>query len=191
MRRQRQFPMLPDQIPAKAVMRLLAHEMKTGGLVNAARRDQHVVCPQCKLAIPRPAGKADTVADEPASDAKPASLWLDIKQSQFGDFFAVPDEEYRADDFAIALSNPPALPPGIEILDKTRGDPRDQCLESRVDAIFLGIEDAVAGDDPPDVARLVRAEDVRELRLFASHPQQAFDPLQLRNQLPRRGSRQL
>src|SRR5260370_11483103 len=190
MRRQRQFPMLPDQIPAKAVMRLLAHEMKTGGLVNAAPRAQHVVCPQCTLAIPRRAGKADTLPDEPASDAKPASLWLDIKQSQFGDFFAVPDEEYRADDFAITLGNPAALPPGIEILDKTRGDPRDQCLESRPEAIFRGIEDAVAVDDPADVARLVRAEDVGEFGLFASHAEQAFNPLQRGNQLRLVGSRQ-
>src|SRR5260370_16882654 len=95
MRPQRQFPMLPDQIPAKAVMRLLAHEMKTGGLVNAARRDQHVVCPQCKLAIPRPAGKADTVADEPASDPKPATLCLHLHHSHFPHFSAAPYTTYH------------------------------------------------------------------------------------------------
>src|SRR5260370_4301711 len=190
MRRQRQFPMLPDQIPAKAVMRLLAHEMKTGGLVNAAPRAQHVVCPQCTLAIPRRAGKADTLPDEPASDAKPASLWLDIKQSQFGDFFAVPDEEYRADDFAITLGNPAALPPGIEILDKTRGDPRDQCLESRTEAIFLGIEDAVAVDPPADVAPLVRAGDLRKVGLFPSDAAHAFTPLPPGNQPSLLGSLQ-
>src|SRR5438105_747694 len=81
MRRQRQFPILPDQIKAKAVMRLLTHQVKTCGLVYAARRNQHVICPQCELAIARSAGKADTFADEPASNAKPASLWLDVKQS--------------------------------------------------------------------------------------------------------------
>jgi hypothetical protein len=138
MRRQRQFPVLPDQITANAVIRLLTHEVKTGGLVNAARRDQHVVCPQCKIAIARPTRKADTLPDEPASNAEPTSPWLDKKQSQFGDFLAVPDEQHGADDFAISPGDPATLPPGIEILDKPHGDPRDQRLESRIQAIFLG-----------------------------------------------------
>src|SRR6516165_10096427 len=110
-------------------MGLLTHKMKTVRLVNPARRDQHVVCPQCELVIARSARKPDTFFDEPASNAEPASLWLNKKQSQLGGFFAVPDEEHRADDFAITLGDPAALPPSIEILDKTRGDPRDQCFE--------------------------------------------------------------
>src|ERR1700730_357399 len=113
MRGQRQFPVLPDQIAAKAVMRLLARQAKPGGLVNAARRDQYVVCPQCELAIARSAREADTLPYEPASNPEPASLWLNQKQAQFANFFAVPDEEYRADDFAVTLGDPAALPPGI------------------------------------------------------------------------------
>src|SRR5271155_4479667 len=183
MRPQRQFPVLPDQITAEAVMRLLAHQMKTVRLVNPARRDQHVVCPQCQLAIARSASEADTLHDEPASNAEPASLWLDEKQSQLGDFVAVPDEQYRADDFAVTLGDPAALPPGIEILDKTRGDPRDQRLESHIQSIFLGVAHAVAVDDPAHVARLVRAQDVREFTLFAAQPEQALYSLQRCNQL--------
>src|SRR6202040_3842333 len=169
MRPQRQFPILPDQITAKAVMGPLPHEVKTVRLVNPARRDQHVVGPQCQLAIARSASEADTLPDEPASNAEPASRWLNEKQPQFGDFFAVPDEQYRADDFAVTLGDPAALSPGIEILDKSCGDPRDQRLESRIQAIFLGIKDAVTVDDPADVAGLVRTQEIREFGLFALH----------------------
>ena len=41
----------------------------------------------------------------------------------------------------------------------------------------------MAVDDPADVARLVRAEDIRAFALFATRPEQALDPLQRRNQL--------
>src|ERR1700730_14838666 len=111
MRPQRQFPILPDQITAKAVMRLLTHEVKTVRLVNPTRGDQHVVCPQGQVAIARSAGKADALFDEPEPNAEPASLWLDVKQPQFGGFFAVPDEQYRTADFAVTLGDPAALPP--------------------------------------------------------------------------------
>ena len=145
MRAQRQFPVLPDQFAAKTVMWLLAHQMKTGGLVNPPRGDQHVVCPQGELAIARSAGKADTLPDKAASNAEPASRRLDEEQSQFGDFFAVPDEEYRADNSAVTLGDPAALAPSIEIIKEVGGDASDKRLEAHVQTIFLGVEQRHGG----------------------------------------------
>ena len=55
---------------------------------------------------------------------------------------------------------PAALAGSVEIVDKGGGDLRDQRLETCVEAVFLGIKNAVAMNDPADVARLVRAQDV-------------------------------
>src|SRR6202022_3446845 len=105
-------------------------------------------------------GKADALGDEPAADPEPPRRGLDIEQTQFGLLVALFDEEYGAGDRTLALGDPAALVPGVEILDERRSDPRDQRLEGLVEAVLLGIEGAVAVDDPTHVARLGRAQNV-------------------------------
>src|SRR5215469_16211783 len=144
-------------------MRFLANQAKTRRLIDAAGGDQHVVGPQRDFAITDPAGRAETFADKSASNAEPSSLRLDIQQTQFGDFFAILDEQHRAGDLAVALGDPAALAPSIEILDEGGGDARDQCLEAHVKAIFRGVEHAVAMNDPTHIARLVRPKNIVRL----------------------------
>src|SRR5216683_7648923 len=120
--------------------------------------DQHIVGPQRDLAIAPLAGEADALGDEPAADPEPARPGLDIEQAQFGDLLALLDEQHRTGDRTLALGDPAALARGVEILDEPGGDPRDQRLEGRIEAVLLGLEGAVAVDDPAHVARLVQAQ---------------------------------
>src|SRR5713101_506663 len=178
---QRQFPVLADEVAPKAVMRLLANQMKAGRAVNTAGGDQHIVRPQCDLAVAGPAGKADAFADQPAADGKAAGLGLDVEQTQLGDLVAILDQQYRANDFAIALGDPAALSPGIEVLDECRSNPCDEGLEALVQAIFLGVKRAVPMDDPPHVAGLVLAKNVGRLASLASVSEQPLDRSKRRN----------
>src|SRR5215831_14984023 len=95
---QRQFPILSDQVAAEAVMWFFADQTKAGSLIDTASGHQHVICPQCNLAIAGPSGEADTLGDQPGPDAEPAGFRLDVKQAQLSDFVAILDEQYRTDN---------------------------------------------------------------------------------------------
>jgi hypothetical protein len=68
------------------------------------------------------------------------------------------DQEHAADIAAVALGDPAGFPGRVEAVDEVGGDPRHQRLEAPVPGVFAGIEGAVAGDDPADVAVLRRAQ---------------------------------
>src|SRR3984893_8015602 len=130
MRHQRQFPVLADEIAPEAVVRLLANKMKARRLVDGAGGDQHVVRPKRDLAVARPTGKADAFADQPPANGKAAGTGLHVEQAQFGDLVAVLDEQDRADNFAVALGDPAALAPDVEIVDERCGYSCHECLEA-------------------------------------------------------------
>src|SRR5439155_1141115 len=62
------------------------------------------------------------------------------------------DQEDRADDLAVLLGEPAALPLWVVALAERRHDAGDQRLELHIPAVFLCIEHTVAVDDPAHVA---------------------------------------
>jgi hypothetical protein len=73
----------------------------------------------------------------------------------------LPHEQHRADRSAVALGDPAALPPGIVVAPELRDDLGDQRLEPGIEAVLIGIQDAVAMHDPAEIAGLLRAQEVR------------------------------
>ena len=73
---------------------------------------------------------------------------------------------------------PAALAGFVEILDEGGGDLRDQSLETCVEAVFLRIKNAVAMNDPADITRLVRAQDVGRPGGFPRLPKQPLGGLE-------------
>ena len=70
------FPGLPDQIDAETVVRLFPGEAKAGGLIDAARGEQHALRPQRDLAVAALACKADALFGQGAADAEAARFLL-------------------------------------------------------------------------------------------------------------------
>src|SRR5262249_17433413 len=125
---------------------------EAGGLVDTARRHQHVVGPKRQGAISRFACKLDAFINQLATDAETARRRLDIEQPQFGTRIAVAYQKYTAHHLAIALGDPEPLLVGIEALDERGGNLGDQPLEGRVPAILLRVEHGLAMDDPAEIA---------------------------------------
>ncbi len=81
---EREFPELPDEIVAEAVVLLFLRERKAGAFIDAARRMQNVVGPECEFAITGLPGERNTFVDEPCAHAHSASRRLDQKQTELG-----------------------------------------------------------------------------------------------------------
>src|SRR5260370_66996 len=152
-----------DGVVAEAPVRLLVDQAEAGGLVDAPGGAQHAVGPQRELPVAGVPREAHALVHEARADAEPARLRLDQQQPQLGDGLRVLDEEHGADDLAVLLRDPAALPPRVVVLDERRHDARDQRLEALVPAVLLRVQRAVAVDEPAHVARLVGPEHVRSL----------------------------
>ena len=81
---------------------------------------------------------------------------LDEQQAKLRDRLRFGNDEDRADDLSVALGDPAALALRIEVVDEVGDDARDEGLEAFVPAVLLGVEHAVAMDDPAHVAGAVR-----------------------------------
>src|SRR5205823_9305149 len=73
-----------------------------------------------------------------------------------------PDEEDRADDFALALGDPATLALGVVAFDEPGDDLGDQRLKPRVPAVFPGVQYAVAMYHPAQVAGPVASHAIRD-----------------------------
>lgn len=68
---------------------------------------------------------------------------------------------HRSHVFPVTLGDPAPFVRGVEVGDEVGDDACDERLEAFVPAELVGIEHAVAPDDPAEVAGLVRTEKVR------------------------------
>src|SRR5688572_18089686 len=125
-------------------MLLLANELEARGLVDLARRDEHVVRPQRELAVPLRAREANAFVDELAAYAQATRRRLDIQQTQLRNLVARAHQEDAADDLAVALRNPRVLARRIEVHDEAAQDLRDERLIGLIPAVFLGVEHRLA-----------------------------------------------
>src|ERR1700693_41609 len=91
----------------------------------------------------------------------------DQEHPKLRDLFRLPDEEDRPHDLSLSLGDPAALARGIEIPDESRRDLGHERFEGLIPAVLLRVERAVTMDHPTHVARLVRPQNVRSLRLPA------------------------
>src|SRR5215831_10579274 len=141
-------------------MRLLGDEAEACPLVDMARGMEDVVGPERHAPVARVTGEAEALLHQPASQTEPARLGLHQQQTELRHFVALADHHYRAQDLPLALGDPAALAPGIEFLEEFGGDLRHQRLEALVPAIFLGIEGAMAVDDPAQIPRPMWPENI-------------------------------
>src|SRR6202795_2079200 len=111
-----QFPGLPDQVVAEAVMGLVAHEAIARSLVDAPRGHENAIGPERDLPVARLAREALALGDEARADPEAARRRLDEQEPELGDRLRVRDEEDRADDLAVLLGHPAALALRIEAL---------------------------------------------------------------------------
>src|SRR5262249_17419236 len=150
-RSQRQLPDLADEVLAEAVMLLALDEAEPGGLVEAPRRDQHVVGPEPEPAVAAAPRETDAFGDEALADAEAARLGRDDEEAELGDALRLFHDEDRADDLALAFGDPAALALRIEMAEELGGDLGDQRLELLVPAKLLGVEAAVERHHPAHV----------------------------------------
>ena len=103
---------------------------------------------------------------EPRAQAVAACPGLDEQHPQLCDaalgfaagLVACLHEEHATGVAAVELGDPARLALRIELLDEACRDVRHQRLKTCVPAVFLGIERAVARNDPADVAGARRAQ---------------------------------
>ena len=156
--------MLSDEFVAEAVMRLLVDQLEAGRLVDPARGTEHVVGPQDDVLVPRLPGEPEALVDEPMSDAEPARPRLDEEQPELRAVVVAPAAQHAPGASSVDLGDP-------RLLARVRGsaevgdDPRHEPLEVVVPPVFIGVDRAVALDDPPAVAGL----EVANLDLSGRH----------------------
>src|ERR1700722_4542646 len=137
---------------AERMMRLFADEAEPSRLIDPARGDQNVVGPQGKLAVSELARASDARVHQLAPDASAAGAWLDIEQPEFRDPRIVAlHQENRADGRAAALGDPAVFSERVEFGDKGPENAAGEPLVSPIPAVFLGVQDRLAMDDPADV----------------------------------------
>src|SRR5713101_5945826 len=104
-----QIPRLSDQVAPEAMVRLFAGQLETSLLVQAARRSQLTLRPECDLAIPRTAGEAHALADQGAADAQAAGRGLHQQEAELGDGLRFSHQQNGAEIFARPLRDPATL----------------------------------------------------------------------------------
>jgi hypothetical protein len=140
-------------------MRLGRHEREAGIPINPAGGDQNALGPQRDLAIAAGFCECDAFGDQPLAQSLSTSGRIDNEQADFRDIVAVSHQKDRADLRAIKLGDPAALARGVERGEELCGDFRDQALERGVEAVFGGVECAVALHHPSHVAGAGAAQD--------------------------------
>src|ERR1700678_739032 len=134
---------------AERVMRLFAGETESRRLIDAARGYQDVVGPQSEFTIAEFARAGDARLHQLAPDAGSAGFWLDIEQPEFRDSGIVAlHQENRADDRPAALGDPAVFAGGVEFGDEGPENAAGEPLVSPIPAVFPGVEDRLAMDDP-------------------------------------------
>src|SRR5437879_7813544 len=158
-RSQVEIPGLSHQVVPEAVVRLLVHEAKARLFVDASGGMQHVVGPQREPAVAGLAGEAHAFAYKALADPEPARPGLDQEQAQLRDRLRFLDAKHRPHVLTVQLRDPAALPLGVVLADELGHDVSDQGLEVRLPPVLLGVQRAVALDDPAHVAGLGAPQD--------------------------------
>ena len=139
-----------------------------------AGRREVLLCPQDDALIARRARETHTLADQHPPQPEAARLGLHQQQAQFrGAALARHQENAPQTAARRTLCDPAALARRVELADEIGSDPRHQCLELLVPAIFPEIQRAVALDHPAHVPGAVRAQ--RHLRLSGGSTECAAD----------------
>src|SRR5579872_2312795 len=143
--------------------------------INAAGGVENGLGPESDLAVAGMAGEADAFGDQAAADAEPARGRLDQEEPQLADGGHLANQDNAADNRTVLLGDPAALAFDVETVDEARGDFGDLGFEALVPSLFLGVQDAVAMDDPTDVAGLMSADQVRGLGVGRLMVEESFD----------------
>src|SRR5215208_1171835 len=152
------LPRLPQLLRPEQRVRLGAHQAEAGLLVDVAGGGEDAVGPEGDPPVAGGAGEGDALVHQAAAEPQAARRRLHEQEAQLRHLVGLPDEKDRADDLAAPLGDPAALAGRVQLLDELGDDGGDQRLEALVPAVLLPVEDAVAVDHPPDVARAVRAQ---------------------------------
>src|SRR5207237_8605168 len=152
---QAKAPGLPAQPLPKARVPLAADELEAGSLVDAPRRDEHVVRPEHELAVARGPRERDALVHQARADPVPAGARFDEQQPELRDGVALSHAEDRADAFAIELRDPTPFALRVEMLDELGDDPGDERLEALVPPVLLPVARAVPTHDPAHVTGAV------------------------------------
>src|ERR1043165_29497 len=104
------------------MMRLLADQLESGALIDAARGREDTLRPQGHRRIAGLLGEAQALVDPPLAKPEPARLRSDDEEAQRGERVGLAHHERRADRRAVELGDPTALARRIEFLDELGGD---------------------------------------------------------------------
>jgi AcrR family transcriptional regulator len=157
---------LAHQVNTEAVMGLLADQPEPTRPVDARRGGERMVRPQSHSCIAGVSGKRDARVDQPATDARPASVRFDQKDAQLGGVTVGGDTEHAADAATVRLGDPTGLSYRVMIGSEIGDDPRDQGLERRIPTELFGIDFAMLADHPAEIAR---ASDRADLDVVGIH----------------------
>ncbi len=127
-------------------------QLEVVGAIDVACGRQDAVGPQRHAPVSERAGVDHAGVDEAAADAMATHVRLDVEQAKLGHGLRFAGEEDGADDAAFGLGDPGAFPRRVALLHEVGGHARHEDLERRIEPVFLGIQRAVAVDDPADVA---------------------------------------
>src|SRR4029453_16324790 len=146
-------------------MWLFAHETEPSCLVDAASGVKDAVRPERDLPVLRLTGKADALVHEPVTNPEPARFRFHEQEPELRDGVGFPHEEHRTDALTVLFRDPARPETRIEVLNELGNDLGDECLEALIPAVLARVQHTVAKDDPADVTRLMRAQQIRTLRL--------------------------
>ena len=132
----------------------LVGQAEAGALVDPPGVLENVVGPEGDALVARSAGEANALLDETGADAHAAGVGLDQKEAELGDLLLTLRAEHAPDQFAVELGHPSHVARGVAPLQVVGDDAGDERLEADIPAVLLGVQRAVALDDPAVVAGL-------------------------------------
>ena len=154
-----QFVVLADQVNAEAAVGFLVDEAESSREVDGARRHEWIVRPQHHPLIAVRAGKPDADIDQTAAEPMPASGRIDEEDAQLRRTVIRGNAEDAADALAPEFRDPRCFPGRIMLAGVVSHDAGDQCLEGAIPTELPRVELAVRGNDPAEVARLIKLTD--------------------------------
>ena len=151
---------MAEEVSAKAVVRFFGDELEAGLLIDMVRGMENALRPERHSFVTAGAGEGDALCHQRFSKTKTTRSRFNKKHAQLGNAFAfrMTDKKDAAETLAIALGDPAALAPRIEVSDEVGGDAGNEGFESLVPAVVLRIHDAIARDYPAHVAGAMRTE---------------------------------
>src|SRR5215212_6681943 len=152
------LPGLSNEMCSETMMLLFTNPAETCALVDAPRGDEDALCPEGdRLVAGRPC-MVNALRGQSAPDPEPARFLFDEQQTQFRDLVGRLDQENGPDWFSIDLCDPAAFAQRVVRAEKLRTNFGYEGFKTRVPSVFFGVDRAVPGNDPTDVARAMASE---------------------------------